>query len=68
MPVLVSVNVTVNGAGPFVGVAVKLATGATTPAPINRFEELPPSLLNCTELVKLPNATGANCTVTFVPP
>ena len=66
MPVLVSVKVTLNGAAPFVGVAVKLATGTSTPAPITQFVESPPSLAKITAFVKSPTATGAKLTVPLV--
>src|ERR1043166_9895019 len=45
VPVEVSVNVTVNGHAPFVGVAVKLATGTMAAAPVTGLVELPPLAL-----------------------
>jgi hypothetical protein len=68
-PVEVSVNVTVNGAGPLVGVAVKLATGTIAPVPVTVLVELPPlAVVKVTVLVNPPALDGANRTTTFVEP
>src|SRR5258706_13455142 len=67
VPVEVSVNVTVSGTAPLVGVAVKLAAGTTAPVPVSALVEFPPlALTNSTALVKPPTATGANCTTTLI--
>src|SRR5258706_9427141 len=69
VPVEVSVNVTLNGTTPLVGVAVKLADGTKPPTPVMLLVESPPlSEVKMTAFVKLPAATGANCTTTLVEP
>ena len=42
VPVELSVNMTTSGAGPLVGLALKLATGRTAPVPVNPFVATPP--------------------------
>src|ERR1041384_1371865 len=66
VPVEVSVNVTVNGAAPLVGVAPKLATGTIAPVPVTVLVEPPPSaLLKITVLVNPFVLVGAKLTTTF---
>ena len=64
VPVDVSVNVTVNGSTPLLGMAVKLAVGATAPVPVTVFVEFPPLLVKITTLVNPPVDGGAKLTVT----
>src|SRR5439155_10226434 len=59
VPVEVSVKLTVRGASPFVGDALKAAEGATTPTPVRGLAEFPPSLLTSSAPLTLPAALGA---------
>jgi len=61
VPVDVSVNVTVNAAAPFVGVALKLATGTIAPLPVIAYEWRAATL----NMVMLPKVHELNDINTF---
>ena len=69
VPVERSVNVTVKGFSPIVGLAKKLATGIIAPVPITELT-LPPSfpVVMTTTLLKLAATPGAKLTTRFVEP
>src|SRR5436190_6693403 len=64
VPVELSVNKTVSGALPNVGLPVKSAVGETAPAPITELVELPALDVKTTTLEKLEAVAGLNATVT----
>src|SRR2546428_781761 len=66
VPVEWSEKLTISGAGPFVGLAEKLAEGTIAPVPVTALVELPPLVVKITLVVSAPAVAGANRTVTFV--
>src|SRR5437773_2193377 len=67
VPLELSVKLTVSGLSPLVGLAVKLAPGATAPIPVSALVLLPPlPLLTTTTLLKVPALHGAKVTTRLV--
>src|SRR5438477_8882302 len=66
VPVEVSLNETLSGALPLVGLAVKAAAGPAAAVPMSALVLFPPLLANAMTLLKLPPEPGANFTVRFV--
>src|SRR5947207_15482803 len=64
VPVELSVNKTVSGALPNVGLPVKSAVGETAPEPITELVELAALDVKTTTLEKLEEVAGLNATVT----
>ena len=68
VPVELSVNATVKGTEPIVGLPVKSATVTAAPVPISALVLLPPPLVIVTRLLKVPEVMGVNRIVRFDAP